>query len=280
MNDPYYSDTEGVLNRFDAQTDWDKARRKVLYRDVVCMIKRCSVDLLNFADVQKDLSLHQKKNIGLQFVLLENIRGSVGRFDDFNAAFMPRKDFMRDRWQQVEVAMLEGKTPPVDLYKVGDDYYVVDGNHRVSVARARGLETIEAYVTDFILPAEKETTELDDMFIETERSEFLEKIGSSNTSLADDIVVTCAGCYEVISDQVEEYHRGRAFLKDVPYPFEQAFKDWHKEIYTPSILSIQENDLLSRFPDRTPADLYVWATQNKEELEDLEGGSESAETPS
>ena len=258
-----------ALKKFEAEKDWQKARRRVLYKDIVCLIKGCSVDLLSFSEVSEKLQLHQNLYLGLQTVPLENIRGSVGRFDDFNNAFLPKKDFLKERWQNVEIAMMEGKTPPVELYQVGEDYFVVDGNHRVSVARQVGMIAIDAYVTQFTAPGDPKASNIDAIFIESERSAFLEKSGRSNAQKSQEIIFTCPGCYETLSKQIEEYRQGKQKQKSQEYTFDQAFADWYEEIYAPAVEAIQKNDLVEQFPERTEADLYVWTSRNSAEIESI-----------
>ena len=78
------------------------------------------------------------------------IVGSVGRCGSFDAGFLPVCSCSRERWKRVYGAFLEGKVlPPVELYKLGGVYFVVDGNHRVSVARYRGAAAVDAFVTEF-----------------------------------------------------------------------------------------------------------------------------------
>ena len=141
-----------TLSMWDAEEDWNRARRKVLYQEVVCFFKQCPVDLLAFEEVRAKLHLSQKIDRGFQEIPLDRIRGSVGRYDDFTSAFIPRKKHMRERWKRVDVAMLAGKTPPIDVYQVGESYFVLDGNHRVSIARQHGSKMIEAYVWEFLTP--------------------------------------------------------------------------------------------------------------------------------
>ncbi len=254
-----------------AQRDWQNARRKVLYKEVVCLIKRCAVDLLSFNEVRDNLHAHQQRFLGLREIPLGKIDGSVGRYDDFDAAFMPRKDFLKERWQGVEMAMRAGKTPPIEVYQVGEDYFVVDGNHRVSVAHQLGLETIEAYVTLFSTAGDEEAgPQIDQQIIETERAEFLEKSGAGNAETASAIKFTCAGCYPVVAKQIEDYRQGVELLQNRKLSFEEAFSEWNQEVYAPSIEQINQNDLLDKFPDRTEADLFVWASQNSTDLEELE----------
>jgi len=261
-----------VIDRLDAEDDWRKAHRKVLYKEVVCLIKRCSVDLLSFQDVSSSLHLHQKLYRGMQIIPLDHIRGSVGRFSDFDSAFMPRKDHMRERWQGVDQAMMQGKTPPIDVYQVGEIYFVVDGNHRVSVSRQRGYKTIEAYVTEFQTPVKPSADAgIDEILIQSEQAAFQEKVGESNIEAAVSMVFTCSGCYEDVSEQVETYRQQKQILQEKPsYTFEQAFPDWREEVYDPAVEAIRENDLVSQFPDRTEADLFIWSWQNNQEIEALE----------
>jgi len=85
---------------------------------------------------------------GRQQVRLDAVRGTEGRAGDFDDQFHPLSDKTRQRWQSVANALEEGLAlPPVQLVQVGNDYYVRDGHHRVSVARALGLDTVEAEVT-------------------------------------------------------------------------------------------------------------------------------------
>ena len=267
-----------ALDRIYAEEDWYKAHRKVLYKEVVCLIKRCSVDLLSFQDVRSSLRLHQKLYRGLQTIPVDQIRGSVGRFSDFDAAFMPRKNHMRERWENVDQAMRQGKTPPIDVYQVGEIYFVVDGNHRVSVSRQRGHKTIEAYVTEFQTPFKPSAdADLDEILIKAEQVAFREKAGEANAEAASAMVFTCSGCYEDISEQIETYRQQKQILQDKPsYTFEQAFPDWREEVYDPAIEAIRENGLVSQFPDRTEADLFIWSWQNNQAIEALEADDEAA----
>ena len=269
-----------VIERLDAEGDWRNARRKVLYQEVVCLIKRCSVDLLSFEDVRSGLHLNQRIPRGLQEIPLDNIRGSVGRFDDFTSAYFPRKDHMRERWEGVDRAMMAGKTPPIEVYQVGDIYFVVDGNHRVSVARQHDHETIEAYVSEFQTPFKPSAAEgIDKILINSEQAAFLEKSGETNAKEASSMVFTCSGCYEDLSTQIETYRQQKQVADGIPYSFEQAFPDWCEEVYAPSIEAIRENDLASQFSDRTEADLFIWAWQNNQAITDLElDDSQSVET--
>jgi hypothetical protein len=264
--------SDGGYGAIDVQvdSDWDRARRKVLYQRVVCAISQCSVDMMSFRQVQKRLNLGAAHTRGLQRVPLEQIKGSVGRYGDFTSAFLPRQESLRQRWKAVEKVMLAGKAPPIDLYKVGDTYFVVDGNHRVSVGRQLGMDTIEAYVTEFETPFDLGPDgDLDRFIVEAEQADFLEQVGASNAEQAAKIVLSCAGCYRDLGGQIDAYRAGMEAKEGRPVEIEQAFAAWHDDVYRKAIEAIRQEGLVNTFPERTEADLFIWSWQNSEELEEI-----------
>lgn len=258
------------FSRLGAEEDWNQARRKALYQGVVCFFKKCSVDLLSFDDVRTKLDLLQRIDRGLQEIPLDRVRGSVGRATDFNSAFLPRKKHMRERWERVDVAMREGKTPPIDVYQVGEAYFVVDGNHRVSIARQFGAETIEAYVTEFLTPfALGPEANIDELLIRTEQKAFFDRIGQICPPAMRNITFTCHDCYGDLMEMIDIYHQGQQEAAAEPVSLEQSVFDWYEEVYVPAVALIRDNDLLARFPQRTEADLFIWAWKNNQAIEEL-----------
>jgi hypothetical protein len=252
-----------------ADYDWGKARRKVLYQQVVCTVTQCSVDMLSFRQVKERLRLGNPHTRGLQEIRLDQVKGSVGRYEDFTSAFLPRRDSLQDRWKNVEKLILRGKAPPIDVYKVGGAYFVVDGNHRVSVGRQLGLETIEAYVTEFDTPFAIGPDEVaDSLFIEAEKVEFLKQAGESNAKLAGEIKLTCAGCYRDLRGQIDAYRIGMEAKEGRPVEPEEAFEVWHQDVYKKALKAIHDEGLLAMFPERTEADLFIWSWQNSQTLEE------------
>lgn len=135
-----------LLAHYESQENWSGARGGVLVQKVVCAFKNCSVDLIPFEEVRTRLHLTQKYCRGVQDIELARIRGSVGRNKDFTSAFLPRRSHLRQRWERVKSLASTQHMPPIEVYQVGNAYFVVDGNHRVSVARQEGRKTIGAYV--------------------------------------------------------------------------------------------------------------------------------------
>jgi hypothetical protein len=104
--------------------------------------------LARFEEVAKQVNARQQLSKRLASVPLDQIVGSVGRARDFTRDFWPRPSVNKERWAGIDAALTAGiALPPVDLYQIGEVYFVNDGNHRTSVVRANGLPEIEAYVT-------------------------------------------------------------------------------------------------------------------------------------
>jgi hypothetical protein len=165
---------------------------------------------------------------------------------------------------------MAGKTPPIDVYQVGESYFVLDGNHRVSIARQQGLETIEAFVVEYPTPwGLSPEADIDELLIKSERVEFLEKIGQASPPAVQGIFFTCPDCYSDLMDMIETYRQGLEEVDEKPVSIEQAVSAWYEEVYSPAILIIQKNNLLARFSNRTEADLFIWAWKNNKVLQEL-----------
>ena len=133
-----------------AEADFGRARRRAFFGLVAARLRRECSRLLAFDEVGKRHLAHNRRRLGLRNVEVSKIVGSVGRHDAFDRGFMPAKASVAERWKRVDRAFHSGlDLPAVRLYKIGDSYFVEDGNHRVSVARYQGVETIEADVTEF-----------------------------------------------------------------------------------------------------------------------------------
>ncbi len=135
-----------------ADTDFIRARRRARLRAVVARFRseHASNRLLSFDDVRRELVADNRLYRGTRVVEIDGIVGSVGRWRDFDRSFLPARATMGDRWKRIDRAFQRGEDfPPVELYKIGDAYFVVDGHHRVSVARYHEVPTVEAAVAEF-----------------------------------------------------------------------------------------------------------------------------------
>ena len=144
----------GLEERVEA--DFDRARRRAFVGRMVARLRGDRDQLLAFDEIRKMWRADNRLCLGMRVVEVSKIIGSVGRWWQFDGRFMPAEASMAERWKRVDRAFRCGvQLPAVSLYKVGGTYFVLDGNHRVSVARFQGVEMIDAEVTVFLpsLPA-------------------------------------------------------------------------------------------------------------------------------
>jgi uncharacterized ParB-like nuclease family protein/DNA-binding Lrp family transcriptional regulator len=186
---------------------------------------------------------------GISSVPLEQIVGSVGRYHDFDSQFKIKDHLPPDRFISVKKAMREGKSlPPVKLYKIKDEYYVLDGNHRIAAAKELSRSDIMAKIVEFI-PSSNTLENI----IYREKSEFVEQTG-----LTHPIDISEVGQFPYLLEQVETH---RAFLAGREKPaatLKQAAEDWYATIYLPMTSIIQKGNLLPSFPGRSLDDLYAY----------------------
>jgi hypothetical protein len=136
----------------DAQGDFSRARRARRLADIARRLRGEPNDvglILPFEEVVDALGRIGAHDLGLQVVPLDAIVGSEDRAAEFDRGFRPTSARLRSRWERIAAAHRRGEAlPPVSLFKVGDLYFVRDGHHRVSVAKAHGRTDIDAYVTE------------------------------------------------------------------------------------------------------------------------------------
>ncbi len=161
----------------NAIEDFHRARSRADLRELLARLTGDLNQLLSYDEVRKMLRLQGAASRGVQEIPLNAIVGSVGRYTDFTRDFLPRRDVNPERWARVKLAASGyAGLSPIDVYKIGDVYFVQDGNHRVSVARQLGSEYIQAYVTEVYthIPLTKDI-QPDDLIRKAEYSQFLEK---------------------------------------------------------------------------------------------------------
>jgi hypothetical protein len=246
---------------------FDSARHKAFIQRILAFLTRQSLDLLPFEQVREQLHLRDHHFKGLQEVPLDQIVGSVGRYQDFTRTFLPRSDRLRERWVAVEDRVKEGGLPPVKLFLVGDAYFVLDGNHRVSVARALGAPAIKAFVWEYpsLVPFSSEDN-LDDLHIKQGYVEFLEKSHLNELRPDQQIKLTAPGSYREMLAHIEVHRCHLELENDGEITPEEAVASWYDNIYQPIVRNIRTQGVLRQFPGRTEADLYIWISRWQYEL--------------
>jgi hypothetical protein len=255
------------------------ARRRAFIQDILAELSGRPDDLLSFEDVRDHLHLSEPaKGVHLEEIPLDRIVGSVGRYRDFTRAFLPRAPIDQDRWTRIERLRDKVDLPPIDAFRVGDVYFVRDGNHRVSVARTLGHKTIRARVVE--VPARvrlEPDTSPDDLILKAGYAEFLEKTSLDRSCPDQRIELTRAGGYHDLLQHIE-IHQFYMGLRSRHYPsLSDAAVDWYRTVYLPVVQRIRASGVLSRFPGRTEADLYLWIAENRSRLQMRYGGQEANE---
>ena len=208
-------------------------------------------EVKSFKENQEDEGAFDTKDLGLSSVPVDRIVGSVGRYHDFDSRFRLKEHVPFERLQNIRKAMHAGKTlPPVKLYKIKDEYYVLDGNHRISAAKEFGYQDIDADIVEFI--PSKNTLE---NILYREKSEFNDKTGLPYT-----IELTEVRQYAHLIKQILEHQDFLKHSAKDPVSFESAAMDWYETIYCPLIAIIENGHLVESFPNRTIADLYTYVT--------------------
>lgn len=250
--------------------DFQSARQRAAVQEILARVTGRSTRLLSYEDVAQKLKLRARTERGIQNIPLDAIVGSVGRYTDFTRSFLPRRSNDRDRWAGVKAAVEQSTgLPPIEVYKVGEVYFVVDGNHRVSIARQVGASTIEARVIEFQTEVElTPDVQPDDLIAKAEYVDFLDATRLRETRPNVDLSVTSCCQYEKLMEQVRvsqyllQHERGQ----DVP--FQDAAAYWYDTTYIPLAEAIRDRGLLRWFPGRTITDLYIWISENRAALEE------------
>lgn len=250
--------------------DFQSARQKAGMQEVLARLRGKSNQLLSYDEVAKKLKLRARTERGIREIPVEAIVGSVGRYTDFTRTFLPRRASDQDRWAHVKTAMEEGTgLPPIEVYKVGEVYFVIDGNHRVSIARQEGTKTIEAKVIE-VQTQVPLTPDIqpDDLIVKAEYAEFLATTRITDLRPNVDLSVTIPGQYEKLLEQI--YTQQCLLLEESnkdEVPFQAAVEDWYDNVYIPLAEAIRDRGLLHWFPGRTITDLHLWISENRSALE-------------
>ena len=247
-----------------AHGDYERARRKRFVRAIGSWLRRSDNALLAFEDMRRGIHAQTQRDGGLHEVEIDRIVGSVGRYRDFDRAFLPRQVRTRDRWESVDRAHRQGtEVPPIELYKIGEVYFVKDGNHRVSVARERGQKFIDAHVTDVAAPAPVDSVEdLLDFIRDRDALDFYEKTDLLRLRPDARIELSLPGQYDKLLEHISthRWYLGNEQQREVSWP--EAVASWYDRVYLPTVEAIRKTGALRDFPNRTEADLYLWTTEH------------------
>lgn len=257
--------------------DFRRARMQSFFNMLRAALSGQRQRLLAFDEVREKLHLGGPVYRGLQSVPLDKIIGSVNRYRDFDHLFLPTQSHTEDRWRRINRAWYEEiDLPPVMLYKVGEVYFVVDGNHRVSVARDRGQQFIDAEVRE--VESRVPVTagmQPDDLERLGERVEFLERTQLDQWYPEAVIKPTVLGGYERLLEHIAVHRYFMGIDQGRSISEEEAVRHWYETLYLPVVQVVERSEVLEELPGRTATDFYLWTMDHLHFLRSQEGGVEA-----
>ncbi len=243
--------------------DFRRARRRASLEQLLSYITGKSDDLLSYEEVRKQLKASGMSGKKLKEIPIDAIIGSVGRYRDFTRSFLPRTDSNQQRWASIQ-AIAKGMEgfPPIEVYQIGEVYFVLDGNHRVSVARQLGAKYIEAYVTE-IQTRVPLTPDIqpDDLNKKAEYAEFLVHTHLDELWPGCDLSMNIPGKYRMLEEQIEEHRYFIGIEQQREIPYNEAVMHWYDTLYLPMIQIIKNHEIVKKFPEYTLTDLYLWISE-------------------
>jgi hypothetical protein len=250
-------------------TSFERARRRSAYRRLARVVRGGETprDLLPLEEATQRLRPFSRSYVGLRAIPVSHIVGTESRERDFDRDFLPRRTDIGPRWREVERAFPEGDFPPIVVYQLGDAYFVVDGHHRVAIARQRGMATIDAEVTElrarWHLPADADVVEL--IHAEQERI-FMEDSGLALAHPDERIRFSRPVGYIELLETVKTH--GYQLMLDAGRVLsrEQIAEDWYERVYSPTCEAIKREGLDGVCPEATYPDRFLWVYHRRREL--------------
>lgn len=256
-----------------ARADFQRARFKAFLNRVWGALSGQPSNLLSYDEIKEKLHVGGPIYRGVKTVRVEQIAGSLNRYHDFDRVFLPKFDELGQRWQSVNRAFYQDiSLPPVVLYKVGEVYFVVDGHHRVSVAREQGQLFIEAEVRECATRVNiTANIRPEDLEILENKVHFLERTSLDRLIPEANIKLTIPDGFDRMLEHIAVHHyfMGLDLKRDISE--EEAIRHWYDTVYMPIIKVIRDTEILKEFPGKTEGDLYLWVLDHQHYLEQEEG---------
>ena len=238
------------LPQTDAQFDFGRARRRRALAQLSARLRLEPSDvnvILPFEEVVAALGRRGERRLGLETIPLDSIVGTVDRRREFDRRFRPTSGRVRPRWERIATAQRKGQAmPPIDVYRIGELHFVKDGHHRVSVARALGYDSIEAWVTEIVTELGADTTiRLADLPLKSHERLFFERVPLPEGARAE-IKLSDEWRYASLAEAVEAWgfraiqDQGEALTR------QQVAERWFYDEYQPVVTMLREAELIRR----------------------------------
>ena len=251
-------DSRNLMYFSEAQSAYKKFLKSS--RGILGLNFKKQENLKSFAEVQKEENAYNSVNLGIKEIPLGKIVGSVEKYSYFDKNFVPKNNIVKQRWISIYTAyMAETMLPPVILYKIKDDYYVYDGNHRVSVAKFLNFASIEAEVEEF-LP----TKDTKDKVIYREHMFFEKETGIEEIILSEPIK------YKYLREEIESYTNLLSKRRNKTFTLKEGAAKWYKEVFLPIKVLLEENNI-EESQKKNINDIFMFLLDHKYYLSKNEG---------
>jgi uncharacterized ParB-like nuclease family protein len=254
------------VERIRAIQDFDSARARAFRRSLGSILTGRATRLRSIEPQLRAAGLEGRSFGGVREIPVAKIVGSVapeGKAADFDPEFMPVNRRMRERWTRIYLAMVEGdELPPIDVYKVDENYYVIDGHHRVSVARNLGRPMINARVIEVKTRAPLDPdVDPETMLRAAEYAAFLETTQLHRSRPEARLECSRLGRYDEILTHILGHGYFMSLELHRPVPLPEAAASWYDHVYHPIAEAIRTHNVLDQLPGWTEADVYVEVTR-------------------
>lgn len=254
-----------------AEDDFFKARNKALFNDIQHFLQPAETQLLSFTDIKQWLKPKNEIYMGMQEISVDHIVGSEGRYHDFDNHFFPRNVHLKNRWKRIDEARIQDIIlPPIKLYEIAGLYFVRDGNHRVSVARAQGVQDIDAEVislqSEIKLHPKMNKNQILKKVLDYEKRMFYAETAFGDITDDWHLDFSSPGQYDVIYNhiQIHKYYINQNQSEEVNIV--DAVMSWYKGVYMPVTTILKKQSTMKKFRGRTLSDMYVWLIKYWDDL--------------
>ncbi|MCR5495397.1 MAG: transcriptional regulator [Treponema sp.] len=255
----------------EAENDFARARNKALFNEIQHFLNPEEASMISLKAVKKLVKPQTETYIGMQVVPINKIIGSEGRYKDFDNQFFPKRSVVKERWEHVDEALIKDIVlPPIKVYELGGLYFVRDGNHRVSVAKSKGVEFIDAEVislqTEIKLSPVRSLQGMIKQIIAYEKRNFYMETNFGDITEYWCLDFSTAGQYDKILQHILTHKYFINLNKTEEISMEEAILSWYQTVYMPVADSIEKCNIMKYFKNHTVSDLYIFIISFYDEL--------------
>lgn len=249
-------------------SSFGRARRREAYRRLADLVRRRRPQpLLPLDEVTRRLRVFEQSYVGIRPIPVSKIVGTVSRIDDFDRDFLPKRTKIQERWRRVERSFPQGDFPPIVVYELDGSYFVVDGHHRVAVAKQLGVEQIDAEITQlrsrYKLPPD---ADLSRIIMDEQERRFMEESGLERARPDARIEFSRPQGYIELLEHLKIHGFHLMMGRGQVLPIAEIAADWFDRVYLPTVEAIHREDMRELWPKATDADLFLWVGQRRREL--------------